>query len=82
LPVKEKVTKVPSVKMGSNLLDGLYQLEINGQMNSAKHDSLGKIEALSANKILMGRHLLNGSNNESKEYSEFSLDIGSMTNES
>ena len=40
-----------------------------------------KAEALSANKILIGRHLI-GSNNDSKEFSEFSLDIGSMTNDS
>ena len=69
LPVKDKVTKVPSLKMSNSLFEGLHKLEINAQMNSAKLDPLGKIEALSANKILMGRHLLNGSHNDSKEFS-------------
>ena len=55
--------------MSNNLFEGLHKLEINAQMNSAKLDPLGKIEALSANKILMGRHLLNGSHNDSKEFS-------------
>jgi hypothetical protein len=69
LPVKDKVKKAPSLKMSNSLFEGLQNLEINAQMNSAKLDPLGKIEALSANKILMGRHLLNGSHNDSKEFS-------------
>lgn len=41
VPAKDKVTKVPSLKMSTPLYDGLYQQELKGKMNSANSDKFG-----------------------------------------